>query len=89
MTATERMELSDTIGTVWIELEKARFILSDIEDFFDLSPNTSDGLAAIRYDFPKRAAYISILADLLCNITAHLPSTQWIDGLKTEEGAKA
>ena len=56
---------------------------------FDLNPNTSDGRASIHYDFRKRAAYISILADLLCNMAAHLPSTQWIDGLKTEDEAKA
>ncbi len=83
MTIQERIHLSDDISSARAALEKARYMHQEIADrFFSLDPATSEGAFRLHYTFPRYAAFFDILGDLLANMAAILPTSQWIDSLQ-------
>lgn len=86
MTVSERMSLSDDLGSAALALEKALLIWQEIkEHFFDLNEKTDEGAFAIRYNFHRYAVFTDLLGDLLADISAILPSSAYVDDLKADE----
>lgn len=88
MTASERMSLSDDLGAAALALEKAMLVWQEIkEHFFDLNEKTDEGAYAIRYNFHRYAVFADLLGDLLADISAILPSSDYVDDLEADEEA--
>lgn len=88
MTASERMSLSDDLGSAALALEKARFIQQEIQsNFFDLKETTDEGAFAIRYSFHRYAVFCDMLGDVLASLAAILPSSEWVDDLTADKEA--
>lgn len=88
MTVSERMSLSDDLGAAALVLEKALLIWQEIkEHFFDLNEKTDEGAFAIRYNFHRYAVFAGLLGDLLADISAILPSSDYVDDLEADEEA--
>lgn len=64
------------------------FIWQEIkEHFFDLNEKTDEGAYAIRYNFHRYAVFADLLGDLLADISAILPSSDYVDDLEADEEA--
>lgn len=92
MTATEKMELSDSLGTVALALTKARYLYDEIKTaYFDKYDPATHGKAdcatALAYEHPRYSTFIDMLGDYLYEIAAHLPTTDWIEAQPTTKEA--
>lgn len=88
MTVSERLDLIDSIGEVEDLIEKARYLHEEVEfRFFSKDPTKIEDLREICYDFKRYAAFHDLLGNLLNDIAAHLPATDWIETLKADDEA--
>lgn len=94
MTATEKMELCDSLDSVTLALTKARYLYDEIKSaYFDkydpaISGKT-DCATGLVYEHPRYTVFLDMLGDYLHEIEAHIPSTDWINAQPTTAEVKA
>lgn len=88
MTATEKMELCDSLDAVSLALTKAKYLYDEIKSaYFDkYAPAIkSDCATGLVYEHPRYSTFLDMLGDYLYEIETHIPSTGWINAQPTTE----
>ena len=94
MTATEKMELCDSLDAVSLALTKAKYLYDEIKSaYFDKYDPTMSGNAdcatGLVYEHPRYSTFLDMLGDYLHEIEAHIPSTDWVNAQPTTAEVKA
>lgn len=94
MTATEKMELCDSLDAVSLALNKAKYLYDEIKGaYFDKYDPTMSGKAdcatGLVYEHPRYTTFLDMLGDYLHEIEAHIPSTDWVNAQPTTAEVKA
>lgn len=94
MTATEKMELCDSLDSVSLALTKARYLYDEIKtayfDKYDPAMNgKADCATGLVYEHPRYTTFLDMLGDYLNEIETHIPSTGWINAQPTTAEVKA
>lgn len=94
MTATEKMELCDSLDAVSLALTKAKYLYDEIKTaYFDKYDPTMNGKAdcatGLVYEHSRYTTFLDMLGDYLHEIEAHIPSTDWVNAQPTTAEVKA
>lgn len=83
MTRVEHEELVNTIDSMRITIEKARYLIQEIdEEYFEQFDPERDQLS-ILYGFRRYRAFVRLLDDCIISLNSEIPSEGWLQQLAT------